>query len=74
MTKIRLQNPYEDVEIKVKENYDLVLQMLEWLERGNIRFLQFHQIEPKERIVTINPRHFAKVEFYEDEEVEDDQT
>lgn len=71
MTKIRLQNPYEDVEIKVKEDYNLVLQMLEWLERGNIRYLQLHQIEPKERIVTINPRHFAKIEFYEDEEVDD---
>ncbi|AZF89523.1 hypothetical protein [Streptococcus pneumoniae] len=67
MTKIRLQNPYEDVEIKVKEDYNLVLQMLEWLERGNIRYLRLHQIEPKERIVTINPRHFAKIEFYEEE-------
>lgn len=67
MTKIGLQNPYEDVEIKVKEDYNLVLQMLEWLERGNIRYLQLHQIEPKEIIVTINPRHFAKIEFYEEE-------
>lgn len=67
MTKIVLKNPYFEEEIKVKENYDLVLQMLEWLERGNIRFLQFHQIEPKERIVTINPRHFAKIEFYEED-------
>lgn len=74
MTNIRLQNPYKDVEIKVKEDYNLVLQMLEWLERGNIRFLQFHQIEPEERLITINPKNFAKVEFYEDEEVEDDQT
>ena len=67
MTKIVLKNPYFEEEIKVKENYDLVLQMLEWLERGNIRFLQFHQIEPKERIDTINPRHFAKIEFYEED-------
>lgn len=46
MAKIVLKNPYFEEEIKVKENYDLVLQMLEWLERGNIRFPQFHQIEP----------------------------
>ena len=38
MAKIVLKNPYFEEEIKVKENYDLVLQMLEWLERGNIRF------------------------------------
>ena len=67
MAKIVLKNPYFEEEIKVKENYDLVLQMLEWLERGNIRFLQFHQIEPKERSMTINPRHFAKIEFYEED-------
>ncbi|ORJ31805.1 hypothetical protein ATE37_07180 [Streptococcus oralis subsp. tigurinus] len=69
MTKIRLQNPYEDVEIKVKEDYRHILNMLEWLERGNINYLQLQQIKPTETIITINPKHFAKVEFYEDEEM-----
>ncbi len=74
MTKIRLQNPYFDETIQVKEDHGHILNMLEWLERGNIDYLHLHQIESEERIVTINPKHFAKVEFYEDEEVEDDQT
>ncbi len=65
MARIRLQNPYEDVEIKVTESYNHILEMLEWLERGNINYLKLHQIEPEERIVTINPKHFAKVDFYE---------
>lgn len=72
MTNIRLQNPYEDVEIKVRENYTQIAKMLEWLARGNIDYLQLIQIEPEERMVTINPKHFAKVEFYEDEEVKDE--
>ena len=42
--------------------------MLEWLGRGNIEYLQLIQIEPEERMITINPKHFAKIDFYEDEE------
>lgn len=42
--------------------------MLKFLERGNINYLQLQQIEPTETIITINPKNFAKVEFYEDEE------
>ena len=34
----------------------------------NIEYLQLIQVEPEERIITINPKHFAKVDFYEDEE------
>jgi len=68
MTRIVLKNPYFEEEIKVKEEHKHILNMLEWLELGNIKYLQLQQIEPTETIITINPKHFAKVEFYEDEE------
>ena len=70
MTNIRLQNPYMDETIKVKEDYKRILKMLGWLEHGNIDYLPLRQIEPEERLITINPKNFAKVDFYEDEEVE----
>lgn len=31
MTEIRLQNPYMDETIKVKESYKLIRDMLEWI-------------------------------------------
>lgn len=68
MTKIVLKNPCFEEEIKVKEDYGHVLNMLEWLERGNINYLHLRQIEPTETIITINPKNFAKIEFYEEEE------
>ena len=68
MTRIVLKNPYFEEEIKVKENCERIADMLKWLEQGNINYLQLQQIEPTETIITINPKHFAKVEFYEDEE------
>lgn len=68
MAKIRLQNPYMDETIKVRDEYKQILKMLEWLGQGNIEYLQLIQIEPEERMITINPKHFAKVDFYEDEE------
>lgn len=63
MTEIRLQNPYVDETIKVREDYTQIAEMLEWLEQGNIDYLQLIQIEPEERMVTINPKHFAKIDF-----------
>lgn len=63
MTEIRLQNPYVDETIKVREDYTQIAEMLEWLERGNIDYLQLIQIELEERMVTINPKHFAKIDF-----------
>lgn len=70
MTEIRLQNPYMDETIKVKEGYKLIRDMLEWLGRGNIDYLQLQQIEPEERIITISPKNFAKIDYYEAEEAE----
>lgn len=42
-----------------------ILDMLEWLEVGNIQCLQLQQIEPEERIITISPKNFAKIDYYE---------
>lgn len=72
MTEIRLQNPYMDETIKVKEGYKLIRDMLEWLGRGNIDYLQLQQIEPEGRIITISPKNFAKIDYYEAEEVENE--
>ena len=71
MTKIRLQNPYMDETIKVKEDRKRILDMLEWLKVGNIQFLQLQQIEPEKKVITISPKNFAKIDYYE-EEAEDE--
>lgn len=68
MTKIVLKNPYFEEEIKVKESCKRIADMLGFMETGNMHYLQLQQIEPTETIITINPKHFAKIEFYEDEE------
>lgn len=70
MTNIRLQNPYTDETIKVKEDYKYILNMLKWIERGNIEYLCLQQIEPEERMITISPKNFAKIDYYEVEETE----
>ena len=67
MTKIVLKNPYFEEEIKVRENYGQIAKLLEWLARGNIDYLQLIQIEPEERMITINPKNFAKIEFIVEE-------
>lgn len=69
MTEIRLQNPYVDDVIKVRESYGQIAKMLDWIEQGNINYLRLIQIEPEERLITINLKHFAKIEF-KPEEVE----
>jgi len=71
MTNIRLQNPYMDETIKVKEDYKRILDILEWIERGNMDYLCLQQIEPEKRVITISPKNFAKIDYYE-EEVEDE--
>lgn len=71
MTKIRLQNPYMDETIKVKEDYKYILSMLKWIEQGNVNYLYLQQLEPEKRVITISPKNFAKIDYYE-EEVEDE--
>lgn len=70
MTEIRLQNPYMDETIKVKESCKRISDMLEWIELGNMQFLQLQQIEPEERMITISPKNFAKIDYYEVKETE----
>lgn len=71
MTNIRLQNPYTDETIKVKEDYKYILNMLKWIEQGDVNYLYLQQIEPEERVITISHKNFAKIDYYE-EEVEDE--
>lgn len=67
MTRIILKNPYFEEEIKVKETLSRIQAMLHYMETGNLQYLTLKQIEPTECMVTINPKNFAKVEFYEEE-------
>lgn len=68
MAKIVLKKPYFEEEIKVKESCERIADMLNYIETGNLNYLTLQQIEPSENIITINPKHFAKIEFYEEEE------
>lgn len=72
MAEIRLQNPYMDETIKVKENCKRIRDMLGWIEQGNMEYLLLQQIEPEERMITISPKNFAKIDYYEAEEVENE--
>lgn len=69
MAKIRLQNPYIDEIITVKESREYICYKLKDLNYGNIGYIQLHKIESEERVITISPKNFSKIEFYEDEEV-----
>ena len=70
MTEIRLQNPYMDETIKVKEDCKRISDMLGYIELGNMQFLQLQQIEPEDRMITISPKNFAKIDYYEAKETE----
>lgn len=72
MARIVLKNPYFEEEIKVKESMKQIKGCLDNLDYGNISFMQLQQIEPTENIITISPKNFAKVDYYEDEEMEDE--
>lgn len=68
MANLRLQNPYFDQTIKVKEDCKRIYDMLGWIEQGNMQFLQLQQIEPEDRMITISPKNFSKIDYYEDED------
>jgi hypothetical protein len=59
-----------DQTIKVEEDYKYILNMLKWIEQGDVNYLYLQQIEPEERIITISPKNFAKIDYYEVEETE----
>lgn len=67
MAKIVLKNPYFEEEIKVKESCKRIADRLDWMETGHLAFMTLQQIEPSENIITINPKHFAKIEFFEED-------
>lgn len=71
MAILRLQNPYNDETIKVKEDCSRIEDMLEWIEQGNMQFLLLQQIEPDDRMITINPKNFAKIDYYDEVENND---
>jgi hypothetical protein len=60
-----------DETIKVEEDYKYILNVLKWIERGDANYLYLQQIEPEKRVITISPKNFAKIDYYE-EEVEDE--
>lgn len=68
MARLVLKNPYFEEEIKVKESCKRISELFGYMEHGNIEFLTLQQIEPTEAIITINPKNFAKIKFYDEEE------
>jgi hypothetical protein len=72
MARIVLKNPYFEEDIKVKESHKRIADMLNWMERGNLDFMTLQQVEPNENIITLNPKHFAKIEIHEDEEAKNE--
>lgn len=68
MAKVRMLNPYYEEEIKVKEDCKRISDVLGYIEQGNMDFLQLHQVEPEDRLITISPKNFAKIDFYDDKE------
>lgn len=67
MTRIMLKNPYFEEEITVKETLSRIKEMLHYMEMGNMQYLTLQQTEPTETMITINPKNFAKVEYYEED-------
>ena len=65
MGKLVLKNPYFEEEITVKEDRVYFEHSLENLDFGNVQCIRFHQIEPNEARITINPKNFSKVEFHD---------
>lgn len=65
MGKLVLKNPYFEEEITVKEDHVYFKHSLDNLNFGHEQFIRFHQIEPSEALITINPKNFSKVEFYD---------
>ena len=73
--KITLMNPYYDEEIEVLEDLDYFNKSYENILKGNEESISFTHIKwmdgmggiksSDERLIFINPRHWAKVEVKE---------
>ncbi|EID19817.1 hypothetical protein [Streptococcus anginosus] len=72
MAKLVLKNPYFEEEITVREDCTYFEHSLDNLNYGHVNCIQLHQIEPNEALITINPKNFAKIEIYDDKEVENE--
>lgn len=69
MAYLRLQNTYFNEEIiRVEQNCKTIIDSLHNIDLGNINCMLLYQIEPKETFITINPKLFAKIDFYDDKE------
>lgn len=74
--KIKLLNPYYEEEIEVKENLDYFNQCYRHIMAGDEDFIRLTQTKcldgiggiksSDERVIFINPRHWAKVEVIDD--------
>lgn len=64
MAFLKLQNPNMIETIKVEEGCSRIEDMLGWIEQGNMQFLKLHQTEPKDMMITISPKNFAKIDYY----------
>ena len=68
MAYLRLQTPYFSEEtIRVEQNCKTIIDSLHNIDLGNINCMLLYQIEPKETFITINPKLFARIDFYSDE-------
>lgn len=72
MAKLVLKNPYFEEEITVREDRTYFEHSLDNLNYGRANCIRLHQIEPNEALITINPKNFAKIEIYDDKEVENE--
>lgn len=70
MGKLVLKTPCFEEEITVKEDRIYFEHSLENLNYGHEQFIKLHQIEPNEALIAINPKNFAKVEFYDTDDNE----
>lgn len=68
MARIVLKEPDLEMDIKVKENYKTVVNMLRHLKVIDLNFITLQQVEPRKEKAMINLRVFERIEIYEDKE------
>ena len=53
--------------LKEPEKVTIPKFVADWIEYCKFTHVDLQQIEPTETIITINPKNFAKIEFYEED-------